>query len=258
MNNFLNILATPSENFTNTYFIIDFVFTVLILSLFTIFMASKMKNKTITILYIITDVLFTASLALGLNYLSLFLMLMIVGSTIIFLFVNIGVIRKYVAIPLKKQKNNNEKSEDKEKLIADICSAVEWLSKTKTGALITFERDTPLDEFIKSGTIINCPVNPEIIETIFYEGTRLHDGACIIRGDIIVAAAVYYHPTNKAILGKVGARHRAAIGISEETDAITIVVSEETGRISITHGGTIDHLKTDEFEKILRDKIIGE
>lgn len=258
MNTFLNILASPSENFTNTYFIIDFVLTVVILFLFTIFMATKLKNKIITILYIISDIIFTVSLALGLNYLSLFLMLMIVGSTIIFLFVNIGVIRKYVAIPLKKQaKNTNESSAEKEKLVTDICSAVEWLSKNKTGALITFERDTPLDEFIKSGTVINCPVTPEILETIFYEGTRLHDGACIIRGNVIVAAAVYYHPTNKAIMGKVGARHRAAIGISEETDAITIVVSEETGRISITHGGNIDHLKTDEFEKILRDQIIG-
>jgi diadenylate cyclase len=108
---------------------------------------------------------------------------------------------------------------------------------------------------MRNGTTINCPFTPEIVETIFYEGTRLHDGAIIVRGDTIVAAAVYYTPSTKAILGKFGARHRAGLGISEQTDAVTIIVSEETGRIAITHGGMLDNIKTDEFEKFFRNSI---
>ena len=108
---------------------------------------------------------------------------------------------------------------------------------------------------MKNGTMINCPITPEIIETIFYEGSRLHDGAIIIRKDVIISAAVYYPSSTKAIVGKFGARHRAALGISELTDSVTVVVSEETGRISIAHGGMIDNVKLMEFEKIFRDRI---
>lgn len=247
------------ECYSNPYFLIDLILTSVFVITFSILLAWRLRNKVIAAIYLSIDALFIIAAALNLHYLALFLMLLEIGSTIIFLFVNAGVIRKYITLPLKKHSNSMaEKGVDKEKLIENICSAVDWLSKTKTGALITFERSTPLDDFMKSGTIINCPVTPEIIETIFYEGTRLHDGACIIRGGVIVAAAVYYTPSTKAVVGKFGARHRAALGISEVSDSITIVVSEETGRIAITHGGIMDNVKSDEFEKILRDQIIGE
>ena len=257
---FFNLLITnPTTNFQNPYFIADFIVTVLLVLLLSGFMVWKSKNKVVAALYIIEDILLIVSFVLSLSYLTLFLLLLIIGGTIIFLFVNAGIIRQYVAIPLKKHADSTkEKGVDKEKLVEDICTAVDWLSKTKTGALITFERSTPLDDVIKSGTIINCPVTPEIIETIFYEGTRLHDGACIIRGNIIVAAAVYFNPSTKAIVGKFGARHRAALGISEVSDSVTIVVSEETGRIAIAHGGIMDNVKSDEFKAILRNQIIGE
>jgi diadenylate cyclase len=165
-----------------------------------------------------------------------------------------------VAKPLKAGKafkSNAQNTFDKEKLIENVCTAVNWLSANKVGALITFERSTPLNDFMKSGTIINCPFTPELVETIFYEGTRLHDGAIIVKNDTIVAAAVYYPPSTKAVVGKFGARHRAALGISEITDSITIIVSEETGRISIAHGGMLDNVKTDEFEKIFRNQIVS-
>ena len=122
------------------------------------------------------------------------------------------------------------------------------MSDSKTGALITFEKNDNLDDIIKqSGTIINAPVTPEIIQTIFYTGTRLHDGAIVIRNDIIVAASVYYVPTNKPLQGKFGSRHRAAIGISELVDAVTIVVSEETGRISIAVKGELIPVTKEKF-----------
>ena len=100
---------------------------------------------------------------------------------------------------------------------------------------------------MKNGTIINAPVSQELLETIFYEGTRLHDGAVIIRGNMIVAASVYYTPTTRALNGKFGSRHRAAFGISEVTDSVTVVVSEETGRVSIAHEGVLESIPLDSF-----------
>jgi diadenylate cyclase len=140
---------------------------------------------------------------------------------------------------------------DKEMIYELIYDAVSFLSKNKTGALITLERTTKLDSYTKNGVMINAPINAEILTTIFHPGTRLHDGAVIIRGSFILAASVYYQPTTKPMLGKLGSRHRAAIGISETTDAVTIVISEETGRMSITYGGQIETVYLDSFKKTL-------
>jgi diadenylate cyclase len=126
------------------------------------------------------------------------------------------------------------------------------LSKQKIGAIITFEKKDSLNDVIKSGTILNAPVVPELLLTIFYEGTRLHDGAVIIRDDKILAASVYFTPTTRPLTGKFGSRHRAAIGISEITDSVTVVVSEETGRISIAYDGELQAVAPDTFLKSLK------
>lgn len=140
----------------------------------------------------------------------------------------------------RKKKNKGEALFDREEMYRKIQAAVFAMSDSKTGALITFEKTDNLDDIIKkSGTIINAPVTTELIQTIFYAGTRLHDGAVIVRNNIMVAASVYYVPTNKPLQGKFGSRHRAAIGISEIVDAVTIVVSEETGRISFAVKGEL-------------------
>lgn len=140
---------------------------------------------------------------------------------------------------------------DKELIYELIFDAVSFLSKNKTGALITLERTTKLDEYTKNGVMINAPITPELLTTIFYPGTRLHDGAVIIRGSFVLAASVYYQPTTKPVVGKLGSRHRAAIGISEVTDAVTIVVSEETGRLSMTYGGQLETVYLDTFKQML-------
>lgn len=164
----------------------------------------------------------------------------------IFYFVNIASIRHLLSLPAKKIKSNQTKY-NKQDLYRKIDDTVHSLSKSKTGALITFERSTNLDDYMKNGTIINAPVSQELLETIFYEGTRLHDGAVIIRGNMIVAASVYYTPTTRALNGKFGSRHRAAFGISEVTDSVTVVVSEETGRVSIAHEGVLESIPLDSF-----------
>ena len=112
------------------------------------------------------------------------------------------------------------------------------LSQRRHGALVTFERDTGLQEFIDTGIQLESLVSPELLLTIFNKHTELHDGAVIIRNEkIAVAAAVMPLSTSNLSDRQMGLRHRAALGISEVSDAVTVVVSEETGQVSITQNG---------------------
>lgn len=121
--------------------------------------------------------------------------------------------------------------------INEIVSAVIDLAKSKTGALITIERDLPLKEFIDSGVKVDADISKELIKTIFKTNTPLHDGAIIIQGNRIACASTYFPPPSIEVLQSFGARHRAAIGLSEINDSLTIVVSEETGKIRLVEYG---------------------
>ena len=124
--------------------------------------------------------------------------------------------------------------------IIAICDAAERFSETKTGALIVLERNTNLSEIVRTGTPVNSAVNLEVLGTIFYEGTPLHDGAAIIENGRIKAAGCVLPLSNNLDLGKdMGTRHRACLGIAENSDAIAIVVSEETGIISMAKNGVL-------------------
>ena len=124
--------------------------------------------------------------------------------------------------------------------IIAICDAAERFSETKTGALIVLERNTNLSEIVRTGTPVNSAVNLEVLGTIFYEGTPLHDGAAIIEDGCIKAAGCVLPLSNNLDLGKdMGTRHRACLGIAENSDAIAIVVSEETGIISMAKNGVL-------------------
>ena len=124
--------------------------------------------------------------------------------------------------------------------IIAICDAAERFSATKTGALIVLERNTNLSEIVRTGTPVNSAVNLEVLGTIFYEGTPLHDGAAIIENGRIKAAGCVLPLSNNLDLGKdMGTRHRACLGIAENSDAIAVVVSEETGIISMAKNGVL-------------------
>ncbi|AEH43961.1 protein of unknown function DUF147 [Thermodesulfatator indicus DSM 15286] len=126
-------------------------------------------------------------------------------------------------------------------IIEEIVKAVATLSEKKIGALIVIERNTGLGEFIESGTPIEARVTRDLLISIFQKNSPLHDGAVIIReGRIAVAGAILPLSTNPKISRRLGTRHRAAIGISEVSDAVAIVVSEETGSISVALGGKIN------------------
>ena len=174
------------------------------------------------------------------------------------LFANLGDLRSFLGNPFKKTsaKAANfgvEKIYNREVLYKKIETAVLALSKSKTGAIMTFEKNTSLKDIIKNGIPVHAPVSPELLMTIFYEGTRLHDGAVVIHGNEIVAASVFFTPTTKPFAGKYGSRHRAAIGISEISDAVTVVVSEETGRISFAVNGELESVDQTTFLRVFEN-----
>jgi len=132
-----------------------------------------------------------------------------------------------------------EKSENVD-LVNEICKSCENMSKSNIGALIVFEKDAGLDELLTGGTLINANVTGELIENIFVPNTPLHDGAVIIRdGKIYKAACVLPLSSNKDLSKECGTRHRAALGITEQSDCVSLVVSEETGKISVMNRGNM-------------------
>lgn len=133
-------------------------------------------------------------------------------------------------------RSRNEK--EMTQAIDGICDACRTMSETRTGALIVIERVTNLDSIVHGGTTVNADISSPIILNIFYEGSPLHDGAIIIRDWRISRAAVRLPLSeNDAVLGNLGTRHHAALGISEESDSVVIVVSEQTGIISLAVDG---------------------
>ena len=128
---------------------------------------------------------------------------------------------------------------EKEKVIDDLVRACETLSKNHTGALISIEQNQSLNDYINTGVSLNSLLSYELLTSIFITTTPLHDGAVIIKGNKVACASAFFPPTSLALSAKFGARHRAAIGISEISDCITIVCSEETGEISIAHNGNL-------------------
>ncbi len=147
------------------------------------------------------------------------------------------------------------------KAINSICDAAASLSATATGALIVCERQTRLGEQIDTGTILNCTPSEAVFGNIFFPNTPLHDGAVIMRDGMILAAGCFLpKPQKEELINKqLGSRHRAAIGMSENSDAIVIVVSEETGTISVAEDGELTRGYTrDSLKKLLTDRLMPE
>lgn len=147
--------------------------------------------------------------------------------------------------------------DEREKLVYEVMNAVDYLRKSRIGALIVLERDISLKEYIERSKPIYGDISSELLISIFFPRNPLHDGGVIIEGNKITSAgAVFPISINSKINKKLGTRHRAAIGISEETDSIAVVVSEETGKISIAIGGTLNYnLSLDDARMILVEEL---
>jgi diadenylate cyclase len=154
--------------------------------------------------------------------------------------------------------SSDEKTQMWNPAIVAVCDSCVELSATMTGALIVIEREVRLGEQIETGTILNATPSKEVLGNIFYPKTPLHDGAVIIRDGIILAAACFLPKPQKdeQINKRLGSRHRAAIGMSENSDAVVIVVSEETGQISVAMNGVLTRDYTHDKLKSLLEKEI--
>ncbi len=243
-------------------FIISLI-VIIILYSFLFFMYAKIvKRKAGYIFLSVSAVSVLLTFLLNLFYPFLIAVAVTIVGVTISLFTNLGDLRQFLANPFRGSKVKSGKLEvekiyNRELLYKTIETAVLNLSKTRTGAIMTFEKNTSLQDVIKNGVPVRAPVSAELLVTIFYPGTRLHDGAVVIHGNEIVAASVFYTPTTKPFAGKYGSRHRAALGISEISDSITVVVSEETGRISFAVNGQLDAVDQENFLRVFENYMDG-
>jgi len=147
--------------------------------------------------------------------------------------------------------------DEREKVVYEIVNAVEYLKRMRIGALIVLERDNSLNDYIEKSKKIYGDISSDLLISIFFPNKPLHDGGVIIQGDKITSAgAVFPTSDNLRISKRLGTRHRAALGISEETDCISLIVSEETGRLSIAIDGELNYnLTLDEFKLMILEEL---
>ena len=147
--------------------------------------------------------------------------------------------------------------DEREKMIYEIMNSIEYLRKSRIGALIVIERDVSLNDYIERSKGIYADISAELVESIFFPRNPLHDGGIIIQGNRITSAgAVFPISLNTKINKRLGTRHRAALGISEESDAIAIVVSEESGKISVAISGILNYnLSIDDLRMTLVEEL---
>ncbi len=163
-------------------------------------------------------------------------------------------------VKIKKFLSPQEETQQMVPVIRHTVEACEAMSKERIGALIVFARDSMVDEFAKTGTVIDANTSEQLIRNIFFPKAALHDGAMIIRdGRVWAAGCVLPLSDSKRLHADLGTRHRAAVGMSEATDAVVVVVSEETGVISVAVGGMLKrHLAPQTLEKLLRSELCTE
>ncbi len=164
------------------------------------------------------------------------------------------------SLRLQKLFSGDRQTQEMEAVIEQTVIACETMSQQKVGALIVFERDTKLDEYMKAGTAIDAQVSEQLLRNIFFPNASLHDGAMIIRGGRIASAGCVLPLSESVRLSAdLGTRHRAGVGISEVSDAVVVVVSEETGAISVAVGGMLKrHLAVQTLERLLRNELCRE
>jgi diadenylate cyclase len=170
------------------------------------------------------------------------------------------VLEQFGSSNLRFLSGNRWRSDLGESVIDAITAACFDMARSKTGALIVLERATGLNDFAASGTPLGADVSPELLKNIFYPNTPLHDGAALIRnGKILAAGCMLPMSMNASLDRALGMRHRAAIGVTERSDAVAVIVSEETGSVSVAADGMLKrHLARDTFGRLLRNELLGD
>jgi diadenylate cyclase len=262
------------QNLANV--ITDFVLAIVLMVAMD-FLLFRFLKRTFAMIYTIAlQAVYLVGYILELHYFCTILQVAFILGEVAFLFANLSEYRTLVAngfkgksgldlFPKRGRSPAPEAIFDRDAIYEKVYTAVVDMSRVKRGALITFEKKDNLLDESKVGTIIkqrgvdvNAPVSAELLETIFYEGTRLHDGAVVIKDDKIARAAVFFTSTARPLTGKYGSRHQAAIGISENSDSVTVIVSEETGRIAIAFQGELTPVTPDNFLRVFEDDMAYE
>ena len=161
---------------------------------------------------------------------------------------------------LRKLFGISKQAQNMDPVISQTVMACEIMSQERVGALIVFERDSRLDDYMKTGTTIDGQVSEQLLRNIFFPKAALHDGAMIIRaGRVAAAGCVLPLSDSKRLSADLGTRHRAGVGMSEASDAVVVIVSEETGAISVAVGGMLKrHLAPQTLERLLRNELCKE
>ncbi len=169
-------------------------------------------------------------------------------------------VEKLGGTSLREVLSPKERNKEMNDVISQTVTACETMSREKVGALMVFERSSRLDEYFKTGTMIDGKVSEQLIRNIFFPKASLHDGAMVIRdGRVAAAGCVLPLSENQHLSADLGTRHRAGVGISEVTDAVVVIVSEETGTISVAVGGMLKrHLAPQTLERLLLNELAPE
>lgn len=262
----INIIADQFKSAHCIIDIVDILFVAIIIFYLVKFMRDRRASKLamgvflILLLMLVSEILNMRAL----NFLfSNVIQVGLIAIIIVFQPEFRSALEKFGGVSFIKNISESKNAASKHNIISNICEAASELSREYTGALMVIERSTPLGDIIKTGTVINADVNVSLLKNIFFNKAPLHDGAVIIRGNRVYAAGCFLPmSTNDDIIKDLGTRHRSAIGMSENSDAIIIVVSEETGTISLAVDGQLrrnydyNTLKS-ELSNILRDEESG-
>lgn len=258
----IDILLNNIKDYTDNFSvlgiaraIIDLLLVVVALIIVFVLLSKKIKKGKFYFQIILILIFYLLSVLFSLDVFNSVLKYLIIISGIVLITVYAPELRHDFENRYTISKTNSafNSEEEKHEIIDVLCDSCEYLARRKIGALITIEKNDNLNSFIEKAIPINSNINQEILTTIFYPGTACHDGAVIIRTNKIMCAGAYLPSTDKYDIPKnLGTRHRAAIGLSERYDALTIVVSEETGNISVALSGVIRlDLKRDGLKEAL-------
>lgn len=265
--------------FENATGICSFIFGILFLIGIDFCLFKFIKNIYAWVIVIVLEAIITITSGFGMAYFELAVLIALISFISVLLVINQHEIKNLLNDPTLKNKIINvfksKKKKEAEKLalvnddsldkvLDEVYKAVIYCSRAKYGALITFERKEDILDphkkdavWTQTGIKLNSEVTAELLETIFYKptnkGNPLHDGAAVIRGDKVINAAVYFVTTKRNLPGTIGARHQAAIGISENSDSITVVVSEQSGAIEIAIRGKLIQVDSTNFLPILKN-----
>ncbi|MFA6626999.1 MAG: diadenylate cyclase CdaA [Bacilli bacterium] len=263
INKFIEILRDYTNEFS-TYGIIhlavDVVLTFIIIFLLYCFLRIKIHKKRALLLTLLFFIVYGIIYAFQLMITFKIMNWLLFWSMGIIVIVFSQDIKHFIETTFHSTRNENlfTTTEEKHQVIETLVNASVYLSKRHIGALITIEREDSLNALIDKAIFIKSVLSEELLTTLFFVGTATHDGAVIIRKNRIMCAGAYLPTTDKYDVPKsLGTRHRAAIGISERYDAITIVISEETGNISLTSDGVIEvGITEDQLQEMLERYLI--